>query len=118
MNLSPSNWKSNVYIAKRLSVTNTNGRQTNVYDTPTQYSLNVQPLNEQTRIELFGANDKKMYRAMSVNVDYDINELDVVYLDDASPNDETTNGASANYIVRLVQKSNVATTYYFESKKG
>ena len=80
MNLSPSNWKKDVYIAKRTGVTkSSNGHQTQVYDEPTQFRLNVQPLNEQTRIELFGANAKKMYRAMELSTTLDINKLDGVY---------------------------------------
>lgn len=119
MKISPSNWKKYVYIAKRTSVTKDSyGHQTPVYDTPIKYLLNVQPISEQTRIELFGANSKKMYRAMALSTELDINELDVVYLDDATPTNEVKNGFNSNYVVRSVEKQNIATTYFFESIKG
>lgn len=119
MNMNTSNWRTNVYIAKRIDVTkDSRGHQTPVYDTPIEFELNVQPMSESTRIELFGANAKKMYRAMALSKTLDINELDVVYLDGASPDDESKNGANSNYVVRQVLKSNIATTYYFESIKG
>lgn len=113
-----SSWRKTVYIAKRLSVTRVKGDQTQVFDTPTPYTLNVQPMNEQTRIEMFGANAKKMFKALVVNQSYDINELDKVYLDGASPDEEENNGDNANYIVRRVAKQNIVNAYYFESIKG
>jgi hypothetical protein len=113
-----TSWRRNVYIAKRTSVAKVNGNQMPVYATPIAYNMNVQPLNEQTRIELFGANAKKMYKAVVVNRNLDIHELDVVYLDDATPTDENSNGDNANYVVRQVNKQNLVTAYFFESIKG
>lgn len=113
-----SSWRKTVYIAKRLSVTRVKGDQIEVFDTPMPYNLNVQPMNEQTRVEMFGANAKKMFKALVVNQDYDINELDRVYLEGATPLDEDNNGDNANYIVRRVAKQNIVNAYYFESIKG
>jgi len=113
-----SSWRKEVYIAKRTSVTRTKGDQTQVFDAPLPYNLNVQPMNEQTRVEMFGANAKKMFKAIVVNNSYDINEMDRVYLDDATPLDEVNNGDNANYIVRRVAKQNIVNAYYFESIKG
>ncbi len=112
-------WRKDVYIAKRISVVKDNrGNQTQVYAVPLLFTLNVQPLSEQTKIELFGANAKKMYKAIVVEEDYDINELDVVYLDGATPLLEAKNGFNANYVVRRASKQNLVTLYYFESIKG
>lgn len=114
-----SSWRKDLYIAKRISVVkDSRGNQTSIYATPIQFNLNVKPLSEQTRIELFGANAKKMYRALALSVDLDINELDVVYLDGVTPTGETVNGENSNFIVRRVEKQNLATMYYFESIKG
>jgi hypothetical protein len=114
-----SSWSKSVYIAKRTSVTkDTYGNQTQVYATPIAYTLNVQPVSEQTRIDLFGANAKKMYKALAKTVALDINELDVVYLDGATSTGETVNGANSNFVVRRVSKQNMITMYYFESIKG
>ena len=114
-----SSWRKDIYIAKRTSVTkDSRGVQTPNYDTPIQFNLNVKPMSEQTRIELFGANAKKMYRALALSTDLDISELDVVYLDGATPSGEVINGANSNFVVRRVEKQNLATMYYFESIKG
>lgn len=114
-----SSWKKDLYVARRLEVVkDTRGNQTVVYDTPQALKLNVQPVSEQTRFELFGANAKKMYKAIVIQQDLDIEELDVVYFDGATPTNEPKNGFNANYIVRRVMKQNLATMIYFESIKG
>lgn len=114
-----SSWRKQVYIAKRTSVTKDSyGNQKQVYDVPKLFTLNVQPLNEQTRVELFGTNAKSMYKAISLSTTLDINEMDIVYLNGVSPQGEPVNGFNGNFIVRRVSKQNVATLYYFESIKG
>lgn len=114
-----ASWKKDLYVAKRIRVDrDSRGNQTQVYDTPQLFSLNVQPISEQTRFELFGANAKKMYRAIVLGNGIDINELDAVYFDGATPLDEPRNGFNANFIVRRVMKQNLATMIYFESVKG
>lgn len=114
-----SSWRKDIYVAKRESVVKDSlGNQTQVYATPIVFRLNVQPMSENTRIEMFGANAKKMYKALALSTSLDINELDLVYLDGANPTGETKNGFNANYIVRRVSKQNIATMYYFESIKG
>ena len=113
-----SSWRKSVYVAKRTSVVKDSyGNQTSLYATPSKFTLNVQPISEQTRIDVFGANAKKMYKALVLSTILDINELDVVYLDGATPSGESANGANSNYIVRRVEKQNISTTYYFESIK-
>lgn len=114
-----SSWRKDVYIAKRISVVkDSRGNQTSIYATPSAIELNVQPLSEETTIELFGANAKKMYKSMAISTSLDINEMDLVYLDGATPTGETVNGFNANFIVRRVMKQNISTIYYFESIKG
>lgn len=112
-------WRTNVYVAKFLNQSQDSKlNPIKVYATPVSFQLNVQPLSEDDRIEMFGANAKKMFRAMIINRDVDINEFDVAYLEGATPQGESNNGDNSNYIVRRVQRSNLATTIYFESIKG
>lgn len=111
-----SSWRKEVFIAKRLSSTrDALGNRVYTYDEPIAYNLNVQPMTGEAIIEEFGANDKRMFRALCVNKDFDISELDKVYLEEATPIGETVNGANANFIVRRVSKQNIVTVYYFES---
>jgi len=112
-------WSKTVYIAKLISTNKDSyGNQTNVYDTPIQFTLNVQPLSDSARIEIFGANAKKMYVALSKDISIDINDFDLVYLEDATPTGETKNGFNANYVVRRASIQNIVGIYYFESIKG
>lgn len=112
-------WRKNIFIAKRTGVARDNkGNQKPVYATPIAYTMNVQPMTEATRIEMFGANAKKMYSALVRQLDLDISELDVVYLEGNTPENEEVIGANANYVVRRIASPNITTMYYFESIKG
>jgi len=111
-------WKKSVYIAKFSSTTITDGEQIKVFATPIAYLMNIQPLSDDARIELFGANAKKMFRALLIGTTYDINEFDVAYLEGATPTGETIVGNNSNYIVKRVMVQNVSTIVYFESIKG
>jgi hypothetical protein len=114
-----TSWRKQVYIAKLTSVSkNTSGDQMPVYATPIAFTMNIQPLSDDARIEMFGASAKKMYRSVMIGITYDINEFDVAYLEDATPSGETKNGANSNFIVRRIQAGNIATNVYFESIKG
>ena len=115
-----TSWRKSVYIAKFSSTTITEGEQIKVFATPIAYTMNVQPLSDDARIEMFGANAKKMFKAIPIpfSTDYDINEFDVAYLDDATPTGETIIGDNSNYIVKRVMKQNLIMTVYFESIKG
>lgn len=114
-----TSWRKTVYVAKFLAQSQDSKlNPIKTYDTPVAYLLNVQPLSEDDRIEMFGANAKKMFRAMVLDIDVDINEFDVAYLEGATPQGESSNGFNSNYIVRRVQRSNVAVTIFFESIKG
>lgn len=114
-----SSWRKQVYIAKKLdSVKDSKGNQRQVYATPIAYEINVQPLRDDARIEMFGANSRKMFRAIIHGVNHDINDFDVVYLEGATPTGEINNGDNSNYIVRRSSKQNVVTMLYFESIKG
>jgi hypothetical protein len=114
-----TSWRKQVYIAKLTSVSkNSSGDQMPVYATPQAFTMNIQPLSDDARIEMFGASAKKMYRSVMVGIDYDINEFDVAYIESATPSGESKNGANANYIVRRIQVGNIATNVYFESIKG
>lgn len=112
-------WRKNVYIAKRTTSTrDSEGNKVYNYEAPIAFNMNVQPMTADAIIEIFGANKKEMYKGIALTLDYDINELDKVYLKDDTPVGETTNGENASFIVRRVSKQNIATTYYFESIKG
>lgn len=114
-----SSWRKPVYVAHLQTVTKDNqGNQTRNYSAPIAYTLNVQPMSDDARIENFGANSKKMYRALLNTVDTIIKEFDVVYLEGATPTGETVNGSNANFTVRRIAKQNTVTIIYFESMKG
>lgn len=112
-------WRKDVYIASLTSVTkNSGGDQTSVYSSPVAFNMNVQPLDDDARIEMFGANSKEMFRALIIGVGHGIKKFDVAYLNGASPTGEVKNGANSNFVVRRVQEKNISTTIYFESIKG
>lgn len=114
-----SSWRKSVFVAKRLSTTrNSQGDKDYLYDTPIAYVMNVQPMTAEAIVEVFGGNKKEMFRSVVVNLDYDVNEFDKVYLEDDTPTGETFNGENAHFIVRRVSKQNIVTIYYFESIKG
>jgi len=106
-----TSWRTTVYVAKLTGTTKTNGNQTKTYATPVSYNLNVQLLSDNARIEIFGANSKKMYKAVSISPNVDINEFDIAWLFVATTED-------ADYIVRRAGKGNIIKTIYFESIKG
>ena len=111
-------WQQRVYVAKKIGVTIVNGNQTVEYAPPVAYNLNVQPLSDDARIEMFGANSKKMYKAFILDRNVDIDEFDRAYLDGATFVGETVNGFNSNYIVRRVARQNIACMIFFESIKG
>ena len=114
-----ASWRKDVFVAKRLgSSRDSQGNKVYTYDTPIAYNFNIQPMNADTVIEMFGANAKEMFRALIVNKEYDIKELDKVYLNGNTPTNELNNGDNANFIVRRVSTQNIVTVFYFESIKG
>ena len=115
---SVASWVEDVYFAKKSSVTVTSGDQTVVYSTPTIYKANVAVLGDDTRIEMFGANTKKMYRLLIRSTSTGLKEYDVAYLEGASPTGETVSGSKSNCVVRRVSPGKVATVIYLESING
>lgn len=111
-------WRKTVYISKLVSVDKSNGNQTKVYATPIAYKINIQEFSGQAKIDEFGANAKKMYRGVIVDIGLDINEFDVAYLDGATPVGEPKNGFNANFEIKRVHTPNISTSIYFESIKG
>lgn len=105
-------WRTDVYVAKFTGTSKTNGNQTKTYNLPIKFNLNVQLLSDNARIDIFGANAKKMYKVVSINPNVDINDFDIVWL---FTNHSTED---ADYIVRRSGKGNVVKTIYFESIKG
>lgn len=113
-----TSWRKQVYVAHLSTISNVNGNQTKNYAIPVAYTMNIQPLSDNARIDSFGANAKKMYRALINSAETIIKEFDVAYLESASPSGETVNGQNANFIVRRVAKQNTVTIIYFESMKS
>lgn len=107
-----TSWRRSVYIAKFTGTTKTNGNQSKTYDSPVAYTLNIQPLSDSAKIELFGANAKKMYKAVSILPEVDVNDFDVAWLFTDYQTED------ADYIVRRSGKGNIIKTIYFESIKG
>lgn len=107
-----TSWRRTVYIAKLTGTTKSGGNQSKTYGNKIAYTLNVQPLSDNAKIELFGANAKKMYKAVSLSPNVDIEDFDIAWL--------FTNYLTedADYIVRRSGKGNVIKTIYFESIKG
>jgi hypothetical protein len=112
-------WQQRIYVASKLGVArDAYGNQIVSYGFPAPFNLNVQPLSDDARIAMFGANSKKMYKAVITDRNIAINEFDVAYLEGVTYHGESANGANANFIVRRVMRQNIACVLFFESIKG
>ena len=115
------NVKSKCYIGSKLNSTfDDNGNEIKIYDEPQEYFFNIQPVNTLTanaaEIQSFGENANKMKVAIITNrakYDNKFKEFDCVYLDGATPENETVNGQNANYRIYSVQPQNVAIRIFF-----
>ena len=115
------NVKSKCYIGSKLDSTfDDEGNEIKVYDEPQAYSFNIQPVNSLTasasEIQSFGENANKMKVAVITNrkkYDNKFKEFDLAYLDGATPEGETINGANANYRIYSVQPQNVVIRVFF-----
>lgn len=111
-----TDYKTDCYIAKKLPVVEDEyGNQLEVYDKPEPFSFNIQPVNSSSEIQAFGERHIKMRKALVSKSEYlnKFNEFDKVYLDGATPNGETKNGANANYRIYAINPQNVAIIIYF-----
>ena len=87
-----------------------------VYDTPQEYSFNIQPVNLSSDVQAFGENANKMKVAVITNrkkYEGKFKEFDCAYLDGATPNGEKVNGQKANYRIYSVQPQNVVIRVFF-----
>ena len=115
------NVKSKCYIGSKLDSTfDDEVNEIKVYDEPQAYSFNIQPVNSLTasasEIQSFGENANKMKVAVITNrkkYDNKFKEFDLAYLDGATPEGETINGANANYRIYSVQPQNVVIRVFF-----
>lgn len=90
-----------------------------IYQTPIYLgSFNYQPLtnNElQAYISAYGETKKNIVKVfLDLKYKNKINEFDLVYLYDTNPNNETKNGANANYRVRTKKEQNTKVMVIFE----
>jgi hypothetical protein len=109
-------WQKPVWIAAfKENATDDYGTQKPVYETPVEYSFNVQPVNGYTDIQAFGERVSQMQKAVVPRA-YEgrFGESDLAYLDGVTPSGEAINGANANYVIVSVRVQNLAMSIYFE----
>lgn len=111
-------WKKVLYIAKKTGVEDSDeyGVETAVYDKPTKYEMNYQPISSEADIAEFGEHASQMQKAVIEKSKYlnKFSEFDVAYLDGATPTDEEYNGANANYRLYPPRIYNKTIALYFE----
>lgn len=112
-----TNVKSTCYIGSKLESTfDDNGNEIKVYDTPKEYSFNIQPVTLSSDVQAFGENANKMKVAVITNrkkYDNKFKEFDCAYLDGVTPQGEAINGQNANYRIYSVQPQNVVIRVFF-----
>lgn len=109
------NWNKACYIASKLNTQiDEYGNETNYYDEPIMYSMNIQPASGNTDATLYGDRITKVYKAVvPFEMKNLIKEGDIAYLDGATPENEEGFGQNGNFIVDSVRPQNLATTIYF-----
>lgn len=120
INVNPSDWKKDVYIASKIGVeTDNDENEFSIYDEPIKYSFNYQPVNSNAEIAEFGEKASVMKKAV-IPISYKniFKEFDVAYLDDVTPTDETKNGDKANYVLLPPRDGNAVIIIYFEKLTG
>ena len=103
--------------SKKKSVKDSFGNEIPVYGKPKKYHFNYQPVTSETELEAFGVVGLQMMKAICSKKLYEnvFKEYDLAYLDGATPDGETRNGANANYrIYGNPLNQNLVVTIYFE----
>ena len=114
---STMNYKSDVYIASKLGVTQDEYmNQIEEYDVPVPYYFNVQPITDSSEIAEFGELSRHMKRAVVSKSQYLglFKDFDKAYLDGVTPDGEGVNGENANYRIYTIRPQNVVLMIYFE----
>jgi hypothetical protein len=116
----PMDWNKKIYISKKLKVeVDEEDNEIVVYDKPTYYEFNYQPVNSYSEIVEFGEKCSIM-KKMVIPITY-INmfkEFDVAYLDGVSPKEEKVNGENANYRLLPPRNGNSVIIIYLEKIEG
>lgn len=114
-------WNKIIWISKKIGVKEDGyGHEVPIYDKPEIYKMNVQPISSEADIQEFGENAKQMQKAVIESIKYlgKFKEFDVAYLDGATPDEEETNGANANYRLHPPRNQNKVIQIYFERLAG
>lgn len=110
------NWNTNCYVAKKLPSTyDEYGNELPNYDTPKQYTFNIQPISAESETREFGELASKMLVAVALDRDKymdELNEFDLAYIHTA-PDGESVNGEKANYRIYAIRPQNVVLKVYF-----
>lgn len=116
----PSNWKKDVYIASKTDVVyDEEGNEKSEYSEPIKYSFNYQPVSSSAEIAEFGERASVMKKAViPISYKNTFKEFDVAYLDDVTPENETTYGSKANYRLLPPRDGNAVIIIYFEKLAG
>lgn len=116
------NFNKTIYIATKIkpSTINDDGTEIVEYNTPVEYTLNVQPLSGYTDTLEFGIRVSQMQRAV---IDYTtyyglFKEGDKAYIDGVTPTGEAINGSNANYQIYSVANQNKRIVILFERLTG
>ncbi|MBE6139294.1 MAG: hypothetical protein E7174_02140 [Firmicutes bacterium] len=116
----PMDWNKKIYISKKLKVeVDDEDNEIVIYDKPTYYEFNYQPVNSYSEIVEFGEKCSIM-KKMVIPIAY-INmfkEFDVAYLDGVSPKEEIVNGENANYRLLPPRNGNSVIVIYLEKIEG
>lgn len=113
-------WQKPIYIASKIGIdVDDEGNEIVLYDTPTLYKINVQPVSSEVDLVEFGEKASLMQRAVIDKKYKDcFKENDVAYLDGQTPENEEQNGANANYRLYPPRNQNKIITIYFERLSG
>ena len=113
-------WQKPIYIASKIGIdVDDEGNEIVLYDTPTLYKFNVQPVSSEVDLVEFGEKASLMQRAVIDKKYKDFfKENDVAYLDGITPENEEQNGANANYRLYPPRNQNKVITIYFERLSG
>ena len=113
-------WQKPIYIASKIGTDkDENGNEIVVYDTPTLYHFNVQPVSSQVDLVEFGEKASQMQRAVIDKRYKDVfKENDLAYLEGASTDGDEVNGANSNYRLYPPRNQNKIVRIYFERLSG
>ena len=118
------NVKSDCYICKYMGEEKDEfGNRVPVYDKPNKepYEWNIQNISQSSEQYAFGERVLNMKVALLKGIERDefinqFSELDLAYLDGATPEGEVVNGDNANYKIYAIKPQNVALLIYFEKR--